>query len=80
MTSFRGQASWAKMMSPGGKQTVLTCHLTKKVTKAELITYLSTNIDLNLLVQALVTSSFPYFEQGILTEGEGSVQLTSSLT
>jgi hypothetical protein len=31
-------------MSPGGKQTALACHLTKKVYKAEELTYLSTNI------------------------------------
>jgi hypothetical protein len=31
MTSFRGQASWDKMMSPGGKLTALACCMTKKV-------------------------------------------------
>jgi len=30
-----GQASWAKMASPGGKLTALACHLTKKVNKTE---------------------------------------------
>jgi hypothetical protein len=30
-----GQASWAKMMSPGGKLTALAFHPTKKVNKAE---------------------------------------------
>jgi len=44
MTSFRGQASWAKMMSPGGELTALACHPTKKVNKAEQLTYLSTRI------------------------------------
>jgi hypothetical protein len=44
MMSFRGQASWAKMISPGGKLTTLACHPTKKVNKAEELTYLSTNI------------------------------------
>jgi hypothetical protein len=44
MTSFRGQASWAKMTSPGGKLTALTCHLTKTVNNAEELTYHSTNI------------------------------------
>ncbi len=44
MTSFRGQVSWAKMASPGGKLTALLCHPTKKVNKAEELTYLSTNI------------------------------------
>jgi hypothetical protein len=28
MTSLRGEASWAKMMSLGGKLTTLVCHLT----------------------------------------------------
>ncbi len=44
MMSFGGQASWAKMMSPWGKVTSLACHPTKKVNKAEELTYLSTNI------------------------------------
>jgi hypothetical protein len=44
LTSFRGQASRAKMTSPGGKLTALACHLTKKVNKAEELTNLSTNI------------------------------------
>jgi hypothetical protein len=30
MTSFRGQASWAKMTSLAGKLTALACHTTKK--------------------------------------------------
>jgi hypothetical protein len=33
------------MISPGGKLTALACHLTKKVNKAEELTYLSTIID-----------------------------------
>jgi hypothetical protein len=41
MISFRGQASWAKMMSPGGKLTALACHPMKKVNKVEQLTYLS---------------------------------------
>jgi hypothetical protein len=45
MMSFRGQASWAKMMSPGGKLTALACHPTKRVNKVEELTSLSTNID-----------------------------------
>ncbi len=44
MTSFKGQASWAKMMSPRGTLTALACHPTKKVNIAEELTYLSTNI------------------------------------
>jgi hypothetical protein len=47
--SFRGQPSWAKMASPGGRLTALVCRLTKKVTKAEELTYLSTNIDLTVI-------------------------------
>ncbi len=35
-----GLASWAKMTSPGGKLTALTCHLTKRVNKAEEQTYI----------------------------------------
>jgi hypothetical protein len=31
MTSFRGQASSAKMTSLGGKLTALACHLNKRV-------------------------------------------------
>jgi len=46
--SFRGQASSAKMMSLRGKQTALACHPTKRVNKAEELTYLSTNIALLL--------------------------------
>jgi hypothetical protein len=51
MMSFRGQASLAKMMSLGGKLTALACHSTKRVNKAEELTYLSTNIvkDLELI-------------------------------
>jgi hypothetical protein len=48
MTSFRVQASLAKMTSPGGKLIALGCHPTKNVNKAEEVTYLSTNIDLSL--------------------------------
>jgi hypothetical protein len=44
MMSFRGQASWAKMMSLRAKLTTLACHPTKRVNKAEELTYLSTNI------------------------------------
>ncbi len=45
MTSFRGQASWAKMTSPRGKLTALVCHPNKRVNKAEELMYLYTNID-----------------------------------
>jgi len=38
MTSFRGQAIWAKMTSPGDKLTALACHPTKKVNKAKELT------------------------------------------
>ncbi len=44
MTSFRGQASWAKMMSLVGKVSALACHLTKSVNKAEELTNPFTNI------------------------------------
>jgi len=36
--AVRQQASWAKMMSPGGKLTALVCHLIKKVNKTEELT------------------------------------------
>jgi hypothetical protein len=39
-----GQASWAKMTSPGGKLTALVCHLTKDANKAKELAYLSPNI------------------------------------
>ncbi len=39
MTSFGGQASWAKITSFGGRPTVLVCHPTKKVNKAEEFTF-----------------------------------------
>jgi hypothetical protein len=45
MMSFREQARWAKMMSPGGKLTSVACHLTKIVNKAEEPTYPSLNIE-----------------------------------
>jgi hypothetical protein len=35
MKSFRGEASWAKMASPGVKLTALACHPTNKVNKAQ---------------------------------------------
>jgi hypothetical protein len=44
MALFIGQASWAKMMSLGDKQTALACHMTKKVNTAEELTYLSISI------------------------------------
>jgi hypothetical protein len=44
MTSFRGQASSAKMMSLGGKLIALACHPTKSVNKAEEPTYISINM------------------------------------
>jgi hypothetical protein len=39
-----GQASWANIMSPGDKVTAIARHPTKKINKAEDLTYLSTNI------------------------------------
>jgi hypothetical protein len=38
MTSFMGHISWAKMTVPRDKLTVLACHLTKKLNKAEEVT------------------------------------------
>jgi len=38
MMSFRGQATWAKIVSLGGKLTALACHPTRKVNKAEELT------------------------------------------
>jgi hypothetical protein len=35
MKPFKGQSSWAQMISPEGKLTALACHPTKKVNKAE---------------------------------------------
>ncbi len=49
MMLFRGHASWAEIIVPMGKLTALACHPTKKVNKAEELTYLSINIDLTLL-------------------------------
>jgi hypothetical protein len=45
--SFRGQASRAKITSPVIKLTVLVCHLTQEINKAEEITYLFTNFGCN---------------------------------
>jgi hypothetical protein len=55
MTTFRGKASWAKNTSPGGKLKVLARHLTKKVNKADVPTYLSTNIGLVSIVSEMTT-------------------------
>jgi hypothetical protein len=44
MTSLRGQASSAKMMSLVGKVTALAYHPTKSVYKAEELPFLSANI------------------------------------
>ncbi len=46
--SFRRQASWEKIMSPGDKLTAVACHPTKKVNRAEELTYLSTSIYIEL--------------------------------
>ncbi len=40
MMSFKGQDISAKMTSLGGKLTALACHPTKRVNKAEELTYL----------------------------------------
>ncbi len=44
VTALRGQDRLVKMMSSGGKLIVLAGHPTKKVNKAEELTYLSENI------------------------------------
>jgi hypothetical protein len=48
------------MMSPGGTLTAQACNLTKKVNKAEELTYLSTNIDLTPVITAGVNFSFVF--------------------
>jgi hypothetical protein len=53
MTLFRGQASWAKMTSVVDKLTTVACHPTKKVNKAEEITYLSSTNNVLSLVSTL---------------------------
>jgi hypothetical protein len=54
--SFKEKTSSAKMTSPRGKLAALVCHLTKKVNKAEQLTYLSINIGKRLfeLILALI--------------------------
>jgi hypothetical protein len=69
MMSFRGQVSWEKMTAPGGKLTTLMrqAYNTYEAPKQK------------------VNKAFELFKhllslnQGMLTNGEGSVQLTSSL-
>jgi hypothetical protein len=51
MTSFRGQAWSDKMMSLGGKLTELACSLTKRVNKAEELTYISSKIGVSIIVK-----------------------------
>jgi hypothetical protein len=48
VVSFGELASWAKMTLPGNKLIALASQPTKKVNKAEKLTYLYTNIELNL--------------------------------
>ncbi len=67
MTSFRGTGWLGIKTSPRGKLTALPCHLTKKVNKAEELTYLSTNI-----VTLGSSSQGRGFDQGIL-KGEVSL-------
>jgi hypothetical protein len=55
MTLFKGQASWAKMTSPGAMVTTLACHLPQKVNNTEELTYFSTNIGYNLFWKGLFT-------------------------
>jgi len=44
MTSFKGQTSWAKMVSAGGKPTAPSMLCDRKVNKAEKLTNLSRSI------------------------------------
>jgi hypothetical protein len=75
--AFGGQDIWAKMTSPGGKLTALACHLTKKVNKAEWLTYLSTNFGLGMLnLRALVnwhSHSNPMFANDAVRPDQQSV-------
>jgi hypothetical protein len=57
--SFRRQASWEKIMSPGGKLTAVACHPTRKVNRAEELTYLSTNIYIELVHNACIYTILP---------------------
>ncbi len=68
MMSLRGQASWANMTSPGEKLTALVCHPSKKVSKAEELTYLSPNIGANINCQSIACTRS--FDKG-LTSAEG---------
>ncbi len=45
--NIQGQASWAKMTPPGCKLTALAYHPTKRVNKAQELTYLSTYIEVS---------------------------------
>ncbi len=66
MTSFRGQASWDNMMSPGGQLTVLVCHPTKKVNKAQELTYFcAIGFQMKLTLLSLVQYCFIKKEQSI---------------
>jgi hypothetical protein len=74
MKLFGGQASWAKIMSPGGKLTVLACHPTKKVNKAEYLTYLSTTIGATYVVTKLSIQD----NSGLIMSCTSKCYLTSS--
>jgi hypothetical protein len=53
MTSFRGQANWVKITSPGGKLTSITDVPTDPKSKqAEELTYISLNIGVVLVGKA----------------------------
>ncbi len=49
---FKGQACWAKMMSPGDKLTALAYHPIKKENSAEELTNLSINLEVPFKGQA----------------------------
>jgi len=70
---IKGAGKLGKMTSPGGKLTALACHPTKKLNKAEELTYLSSNIEfywltslsnkIECLSQANITLIFNFSEQ-----------------
>jgi hypothetical protein len=77
MMSLGEQASWAKMTSPGGKVTALACHLTNKVSKAEELTCLSTNIGFFCSNISDQVSISPTFNEQLLREKSLCQKITS---
>jgi hypothetical protein len=56
--SFGGQASWAKVMSPGGQANSTDLPPDQNIYKAEELTYLSTNIALVYLSACVAAQLF----------------------